>query len=246
MEKEREQILKESCRRKPFTMDQLVVEAARLIPHFVGRQRRYHVSIYPDERTIRYYILKGLVDKSSGYQGAAATFGVHHLLQVVAIKKLQAEYLSLYKVKEIILGLSTNKLRNMLLQGREEFPPARLIRPQYRRSNLNISEEPSGYLLKEDPAPYSFLEAPIAKRSFTRRALPEKWLRFPVTNELELHLQADSSLAKNKAVLERLMVKLKLLLEKEKGQGSKGKKKRGKDGKRRKNGNRFFEGSRAG
>ena len=208
MKKEREQMLKESCRREPFAMNQLVVEVARLIPHFVGRQRRYHVSIYPDERTIRYYILKGLVDKSSGHRGPAATFSTHHLLQVVAIKKLQAEYLPLHKIKEIILGLSTNELRDMLL-------------------NLNIYEEPSNCLLKEPSACYSFLEAPRAKRSFPRRNLPEKWLRLPVTNELELHLRAESPLAKNKAILERLMVKLKLLLEKEKGQGSKGKKKRG-------------------
>ncbi len=208
MKNEREQMLKESCRREPFTMNQLVVEVARLIPHFVGTQKRYHVSIYPDERTIRYYILKGLVDKSSGYHGPAATFGAHHLLQVVAIKKLQAEYLPLHKIKEIILGLNTNELRDMLL-------------------NLNIHEEPSGYSLKEPPASYSFLEAPTAKRSFPRRNIPEKWLRLPVTNELELHLRADSPLAKNKAILERLMVKLKLLLEKEKDQRSKRKKRRG-------------------
>src|SRR5450759_4240664 len=113
-----EGMLEEACRKGPFDIDQLVVESARLIPLLAGEQSRYRVSVYPDDRTIRFYITQGLVDRPSEYRRGASVFGARHLLQVLAIKTLQSEYLPLRKVKELLAGLDDEGLKGVLVRER--------------------------------------------------------------------------------------------------------------------------------
>ena len=81
-------------------LDDLVAHAARLVPMFAGPQVRYKVSVLPDKRTIRYYVQEGLIDRP-GRRGREAVFFYRHLLQVLVIKRLQADYLPLKKIAEI-------------------------------------------------------------------------------------------------------------------------------------------------
>ena len=48
----------------------------------------------PDLRTIRYYTTLGLLDRPAAMRGRTALYGPRHLLQLVAIKRLQARGLS--------------------------------------------------------------------------------------------------------------------------------------------------------
>src|SRR5580700_2346545 len=45
----------------------------------------------PDLRTIRYYTTLGLLDRPAAMRGRTALYGARHLLQLVAIKRLQAD-----------------------------------------------------------------------------------------------------------------------------------------------------------
>ncbi len=60
----------------------------------------------PDLRTIRYYTTLGLLDRPAAMRGRTALYGPRHLLQLVAIKRLQARGLSLTAVQERVVGLS--------------------------------------------------------------------------------------------------------------------------------------------
>src|SRR5271170_3117537 len=65
----------------------------------------------PDLRTIRYYTTVGLLDRPAAMRGRTALYGERHLLQLVAIKRLQAQGLTLAAVQERVVGLSNKGLR---------------------------------------------------------------------------------------------------------------------------------------
>lgn len=67
----------------------------------------------PDLRTIRYYTTVGLLDRPAAMRGRTALYGERHLLQLVAIKRLQAQGLSLAAVQERVVGLSSKGLRRL-------------------------------------------------------------------------------------------------------------------------------------
>ena len=57
-------------------------------------------------RTIRYYSTLGLIDRPAEMRGRTAFYGRRHLLQLVAIKRLQAKGQSLANLQQQLLGLS--------------------------------------------------------------------------------------------------------------------------------------------
>jgi DNA-binding transcriptional MerR regulator len=67
----------------------------------------------PDLRTIRYYTTLGLLDRPTTMRGRTALYGPRHLLQLAAIKRLQARGLSLAAVQERVVGLSDAALRRL-------------------------------------------------------------------------------------------------------------------------------------
>ena len=63
----------------------------------------------PDGRTLRYYTTIGLLDRPER-QGRVGHYGRKHLLQTLAIKRLQAEGASLAEVQSHLIGLTTGAL----------------------------------------------------------------------------------------------------------------------------------------
>jgi len=99
--------------RSLWTIDELsdrVAEALRAGYEGVPNGR---VRDVPDLRTIRYYTTLGLLDRPAAMQGRTAFYGLRHLLQLVAIKHLQARGLSLAAVQERVIGLSNAALRKI-------------------------------------------------------------------------------------------------------------------------------------
>ena len=67
-------------------------------------QERGTVTNVPDERTIRYYMTEGLIQTPGERQGTASVFGYLNLLQLLTVKKLQAEHLPIRKIRELVAG----------------------------------------------------------------------------------------------------------------------------------------------
>ncbi len=107
-------LLKPYQDRNDFDLETLSTVAAGLLPDLVGRQTRYKVTDTPDLRTLRYYIAEGLLDPTLTYDRGGARFGYRHLLQIVAVKKLQAEYLPIRKIREILSGLDERSLEQVV------------------------------------------------------------------------------------------------------------------------------------
>ena len=94
-----------------WTLDELAAEAQRLLRNhgLLGAQADARVSAAPDARTVRYYTTLGLLDRP-GFEGRVARYGRRHLVQLVAIKALQAQGLSLSGVQQRLYGRSEAEL----------------------------------------------------------------------------------------------------------------------------------------
>jgi len=94
-----------------WKIDELA-ELVRAALHAVGcdAQQSGRVRSVPDRRTIRYYTTLGMLDKPADMQGRTALYGRRHVLQLVAIKRLQALGLSLLEVQKSLAGADQRRL----------------------------------------------------------------------------------------------------------------------------------------
>jgi DNA-binding transcriptional MerR regulator len=64
----------------------------------------------PNERLVRWYVTVGLVDPPLSRRGRVAQYGRRHLLQLVAVKRRQAEGRSLAEIQAELAGATDEKL----------------------------------------------------------------------------------------------------------------------------------------
>ena len=64
----------------------------------------------PNERLIRWYVTVGLVDPALSRRGRVARYGPRHLLQLVAIKRRQADGRSLAEIQAELAGATDDSL----------------------------------------------------------------------------------------------------------------------------------------
>jgi DNA-binding transcriptional MerR regulator len=84
---------------RAFELDELVKAVNRQIARAGFAPEDERVSAQADARTVRYYQSLGLVSKPDRYDGRQAIYGYQHLLQLVAVKALQAQGLSLEQIR---------------------------------------------------------------------------------------------------------------------------------------------------
>lgn len=93
-----------------WTIDEL----AQLVGEALGAdypgQTNGRVREVPDRRTIRWYTTIGLLDRPAAMRGRTALYGRRHLLQLVAVKRLQADGRTIAEVQEALLGAADGKL----------------------------------------------------------------------------------------------------------------------------------------
>ena len=179
-------------------------EFARVSEQFLAEmnleQERGTVTSVPDERTIRYYMTEGLVQTPEERQGTASVFGYLNLLQLLTVKKLQAEHLPIRKIRELVAGKSEQELETML--GLRGASGRKTEAKQYLETLL--ASAPSQPLKETAAAP-----APQAA------AQTHSWQRVEIEPGLELHIRSDYSppptTARTKSLLEKAIHRLRRL-----------------------------------
>jgi DNA-binding transcriptional MerR regulator len=78
----------------------------------------------PTERLIRWYATVGLVDPPLSRQGRVAQYGPRHLLQLVAVKRRQAEGRSLARIQAELAGATDETLAAIAAIPRPQLAPA--------------------------------------------------------------------------------------------------------------------------
>jgi hypothetical protein len=93
-----------------WTLDELAerVDAALAVDY--AGQPSGRVRDVPDRRAIRWYTTIGLVDRPLAHRGRTALYGPRHLLQLVAVKRLQARGLPLVAIQRELAGATDAQL----------------------------------------------------------------------------------------------------------------------------------------
>src|SRR5918996_2636452 len=107
-----------------WTLDELAerVDAALAVDY--PGQPSGRVRDVPDRRAIRWYTTIGLVDRPAAHRGRTAMYGPRHLLQLVAVKRLQARGLPLVAIQQELAGATDAQLARVA-----RLPAARTPEP---------------------------------------------------------------------------------------------------------------------
>ena len=132
-----------------LSLEDLSSEVAAQLAHkgLLGASPDARVSAAPDARTVRYYTTLGLVDRP-GIENRQARYGERHLLQLLAIKALQARALPLAEIQQRLYARSDGELRALIDSLAEE---RREIVPEVRALSLReVAIEPGLRLVVEE------------------------------------------------------------------------------------------------
>ena len=106
------------------TISELAEQAAGVLAAS-PQQANGRVRDVPNERLIRWYVTLGLLDPPLSRRGRVARYGDRHLLQLVAVKRRQAEGRSLAEIQEELAGATNETLAAIadLKASPEPAPP---------------------------------------------------------------------------------------------------------------------------
>src|SRR5436309_11361819 len=96
-----------------WTIDELGGRVALALSVDYDGQASGRVRDVPDRRTIRYYTTLGLIDRPAEMRGRTALYNRRHLLQLVAIKRLQTQGLTLAELQQQLLGRTNAALERL-------------------------------------------------------------------------------------------------------------------------------------
>jgi DNA-binding transcriptional MerR regulator len=100
-----------------YTIAELADASAAALDALGIAARNGQVRDRPDVRTIRYYATLGLIDPPAEMTGRTARYGGRHLLQVLAVKAVQARGDSLAGAQRTLVGASEEELRSAIGPG---------------------------------------------------------------------------------------------------------------------------------
>jgi DNA-binding transcriptional MerR regulator len=168
-------------------------------------QARGTVTSVPDERTIRYYMAEGLIQTPGEKHGTASLFSYLNLLQLLTVKKLQAEHLPIRKIRELVAGKSEQELE--LLLGVGSFAAKKSRETDAKRYLESLLAPESAPLLEQAAAP------PLPAPQMVDQSA--SWQRVEIEPGLELHIRSDYSppptSGKTKSLLEKAIHRLRRL-----------------------------------
>src|SRR5215212_5888763 len=93
-----------------WTLDALAERPDTALPVDYSGPPSGRVRAVPDRRAIRWYTTIGLVDRPVAHRGRTALYGPRHLLQLVAVKRLQARGLPLVAIQQELAGATDTEL----------------------------------------------------------------------------------------------------------------------------------------
>jgi DNA-binding transcriptional MerR regulator len=150
-----------------FAIDELAERAAAVLSARGTLPPSARVTAVPDRRMLRYYTTLGLLDRPLEVRGRTAYYGRRHLLQVVAIKRLQAEGVSLAEVQRRLAGASTSDLEVLagMDAGREgASPPPRQFWQAHHPGSRRAAPAAAPAVVAAPAAPHAGDPVPTAIR----------------------------------------------------------------------------------
>ncbi len=165
-----------------WTLDELVAEVAARLGEGGVEQGSNRVRDVPDRRTVRYYTTLGLVDGPDERSGKVGLYGERQLLQLLAIKQLQARGETLATIQARLLGLSTGRLRAIAeaepaarpQPAPAAAPPARVLQGVPVGDSVIVMLQPKRELTDEDLEAIEAASAPLLRLLRARHLVEER------------------------------------------------------------------------
>lgn len=177
-----------------FTMAQFILVLSEQLPQVAPSQSRYRVTEKPTARTIRFYTARKLVDKPLAKDGVHALYGYRHLLQVLAVKYLQSQYLPLVKIRSLVENASNRDLELLIPEIAPVSAAHRGIARDDRMTVDNITRGPvDNQALPHGPATHR----PVDNSRYDA-ASADLWHRIEVGPGIELHVHEAALTAGNR------------------------------------------------
>ncbi len=161
-----------------------ILQASRVTPINAA------ASTMPSERTIRFYVTRGIVKPPQG-RGTAATYSYRHLLQVLAVKLGQMDGDTLDAIRGRFEGLTGDELEKKVAAA---LGPTIPTPDHLELATMDASRGRTGRTV--------FVGSDDADRDRGHRLT--SWHRIAVDRGIELHLAADHPLAEMPDLEERV------------------------------------------
>ena len=211
------QVLKERGRRY-VGLPEFARAGGQILSAMELEQERGTVTTVPDERTIRYYLAEGLIQAPEEKQGTASVFGYLNLLQLVTVKKLQAEHLPIRKIRELVAGKGEQELETLLGVGGPSGKKSREDEAKRYLESLLAPQTDDLEAKSSRPKQMSMqaAAAPLGRsRGHEQEEGEPSWQRVEIEPGLELHVRSDYSppatSARSRSLLEKAIHRLRRL-----------------------------------
>jgi DNA-binding transcriptional MerR regulator len=152
-------ILREYRRLAPWNVRDLAATAGAILARSRVRPVAASASAAPGERTIRFYVARGLLGRPEG-RGTAATYSYRHLLQVLSIKLRQMEGATLKTIARELSESTGDVLERRVaaalgdrLPAPEELPVAGAGRAYHHRPAATDAPSPGACWRRIEVAP---------------------------------------------------------------------------------------------
>ncbi len=119
-----------------WTLDELLERVSAALTAEYSGAPNGRVRDVPDRRAVRWYATTGLVDRPSAMRGRTALYEKRHLLQLVAVKRLQSQGWALAEIQSELAGATDTTLAaiarvpGQLLES-AGTPPPEAVRPRF-------------------------------------------------------------------------------------------------------------------
>lgn len=192
-------LLREYRQLAPWSLRDLATLSGAILDASGIRPINAAAAAYPNERTIRFYVTRGLVTPPEG-RGTAAVYSYRHLLQVLGIKLRQMEGATLATITRELAEQTGDVLERRVAAtiGPGLPPPSRL--PLTAQDAAPRGR--SGRALKAWLAEPGEQPQPVAGG---------RWLHMHVAHGLELHVHEDHPLARRGVPEEALADAIRLV-----------------------------------
>jgi|SRR5437660_518209 len=177
------QVLREYRTLAPWNLRDLAVLVGAVLEASAVTPINAAARATPSERTIRFYVTKGLVAPPEG-RGTAATYSYRHFLQLLWIKLRQMEGTTLAVITKEMEDQTGDVLERRAAQALGAALPLPDRLPL--RSAQGMPRGRSGRALT----------AWLVRDATKETTGPSSWRRIPVARGVELHLDADHPLAR--------------------------------------------------